>query len=275
MSVHVRTAGGATYDVDVESAADFEGIREQLVTLGVPLARVIDTLIISDDVLEGPLDTAVDWPDPTTPPIPTPPNADTLPPGRSPSILVASADLEEPYLQFGDDEGDFVALSQLREWSLAPAFPKAQMRYKRYWLNTGSYRIRGPQEFSKTVTTTEGMSETQSTALSGELGLGVGKEGVANLGLKLSATFQRSFTVSSERTVSETYNLTIPEGKIAVYTIWQLVNEVVIVDPAGSELDYEGKVRIGFVPIPVRWVVSVASEATPGYALDPIMFDSA
>jgi hypothetical protein len=118
------------------------------------------------------------------------------------------------------------------------------------------------------------MSETQSRTLGAELGVGP-VEVLANLSAKLTATFGTNFTVTSETTITDTYRFEVPERIITISTLWQLVDEVVIVDAAGAELDYEGQLNLGFVSIPARWVISRATQATPAYALDAVQFDAA
>ena len=271
--VAVRTAKGSTYKVDVENAADIDGIRRELVSLGVPAGTVAQSLIISKDPIRE-IDEAIEgWhplPTPTTPPIPQPPDAQTLPPDTSAKIIVARADLEEPYLQVGGDEGDFVAVKTLEEYGLTPDFPSVGMAYRRYWINTVSFVIPGPQAFERSVTTTVGMSDTVTRKLGGELGVEVG-----GLSAKLSAEFQTEFTVSSETTIQDTFKFEVPEGKIAIWTFWQLQNEVVMLDPAGNLLEYEGKWQVGPLSIPVRWVISLARQATPAYAPNLVLFDAA
>ena len=84
--------------------------------------------------------------------------------------------------------------------------------------------------FEKEYTTTVGISNTESSTLSAELGVEV--EG---LSAKISASFTSSVTTTSETQETTKYTVGSPEkGYTRVWMLWQLVDELVALDPQGK-----------------------------------------
>jgi hypothetical protein len=273
MSLFVATPEGKWLPTDVEEFSDIGRIRAHLEAAGFQVSEN-DELIISDHVIEVPALTALEAG--TIPPVPVPPNSSALPPDLSETVQVAAAPFEEPFIKLAGNWKSIPALKK-KGWKLEPDFPAGNLAYNRFWLNTGSFIIRGPQKWQRSVTTKEGMSETTAFSLGAELGLGKSFEKLTG---KLTATFQKSFTVTKEVSVTETYSLDVPEGRIAIFTLWQLINEVVVLNFAGNEMEWTGwALPPGSMPFTnlkyqVNWQVSRARQATPSYAFDPHFFDA-
>jgi hypothetical protein len=88
--------------------------------------------------------------------------------------------------------------------------------------------------YTKAYKTTHGISRTDAESISAELGVEVG-----GLGAKLQATFEYSITVSEEESEETGYSVGSPaEGYVRVWVLWQLVDEVVALDPQGNVLDF-------------------------------------
>ena len=98
-----------------------------------------------------------------------------------------------------------------------------------YWvLVPGTYTQVPPGgAFQKQYTTTFGISTTDSQNICAEMGLDV--EG---LSAKLSVEFSHSVTTSTSQQETTTYNVGAPaDGFLRVWMLWQLVDEVVALDP--------------------------------------------
>jgi hypothetical protein len=101
-----------------------------------------------------------------------------------------------------------------------------------YWvLVPGSYTQVMPGEtYEKQYTTTFGISTTDAQSLSAELGIAV--EG---LSATLTAEFSHSVTTSIQQQETTTYTVSGPAvGNIRVWMLWQLMDEVVALDPNGN-----------------------------------------
>ena len=84
--------------------------------------------------------------------------------------------------------------------------------------------------FDKLYTVSHGISTTDAHSISAELGVSV--EG---LSAKISATFSHSVTVSKESVEQTHFSVGSPEvGYERVWVLWQLVREIVALDPAGK-----------------------------------------
>jgi hypothetical protein len=270
MSLFVATPQGNWLSTDVDDLSNVSRLRACLVAAGYDVGET-DELTVSDHAIVAPLLTALEVG--AIPQIPVPLNAGSVPPDVSESIRIAVAPLEEPFIKVA---GTWKSIPVLKKngWKLEPEFPTADLAYDRFWSNMGSFIIRGPQKWQRSVTTKEGMTESTAFTLGLELGLGKSLENIAK---KLTATFQKSFSVTKETTITETYALDVPAGQIAVFTLWQLVNEVVILDSSGNEYAWTGWAipplgPTSNVKYKVRWEVSRARQATPSYAFDPHFF---
>jgi hypothetical protein len=83
------------------------------------------------------------------------------------------------------------------------------------------------------------MSEVDTTTLSKKVGLA---EGALKLSAELSKITSHAVTITENRTVTETYNFSVAEGKVAIYTLWQLVEVFALVDDNNNLIDWSGKV---------------------------------
>ena len=273
MKTYVKTLNGDTHSVDVESPSDIVNARKYLEKRGVSIAKE-QPLIISyqgfkpEHELFGT----------KLPPIPKPQNADDMPPQTSEKILVATNPNERLYLRY-DDSNDYVSVKDLQEavkvfnGNISPSLPEYTLAYKRYWQMADFQRIEGPQTFDYSASTTEGMSETDSQTFSAELGVSV-----QGLSAKLSATFSRSITVSSESSVTHSYRIEVPAGKVGVWLLWQLIDEVVAVDGSDNQIEYRGRLIMtipgtGLITHQISIASTGATQGTSGYDADITLFD--
>jgi hypothetical protein len=110
--------------------------------------------------------------------------------------------------------------------------PNYTLTMRRYWRQvpgTHTHVLPGGG-FQKAYSTTHGISQTDSEAISAELGIDAG-----GLSAKLTATFEHSVTTSSENSEMTTFTAGAPEaGFTRVWLIWQLVDELVALDPSNK-----------------------------------------
>ncbi|MDO3382383.1 hypothetical protein [Gilvimarinus algae] len=213
---------------------------------------------------------------PDFPPVPKPANQDEFPPNTSTSVLVSTSDSNFFIYFWGDDGEDHGSYAPANQDTYTdPQFPlQSKIQYKRYWLNTGSYKIIGKQQFSKSIATTQGMSTTDTQTFSAELGVAVN-----GLSAKLSESTSTSITISEQKTVTETYSFEVPEGKVCVYTLWQLIEEFALTDQAGNEIVWRGnylplKNPPPFIPkFPAKFPQNLFTNNSARYVSDPVMFD--
>jgi hypothetical protein len=85
--------------------------------------------------------------------------------------------------------------------------------------------------YTKSYSVSHGVSTTDSQTLSAELGIAV--EG---LSAKLSTSFSHSVTVTDETTEQTSYTVGAPATGIRVWVLWQLIQEIVALDPSGNVL---------------------------------------
>jgi hypothetical protein len=209
------------------------------------------------------------------PPVPKPENKDDFPPQKSSEMLVSTHDIA-PFIYFwgdkGESQGNYVpAVSN--EYFTTPPFPvPSKILYKRYWLNTGSYKLVGPQHFSKALTTKQGMSQTESSTMSAEIGVEL-----KGLSAKLSETLTTSITITEERSVTETYDFEVKAGTTVVYTLWQLIEEFALVDSANYPIEWQGKwgpkSLFIFSGFPAKFKENVFTNNSQRYVSDPVIFE--
>jgi hypothetical protein len=205
--------------------------------------------------------------DPTAPPVPKPTSKDDITPNESSDLLISANNVD---LFFRFNGGAFMPVNNPpAQMRLDPPFPAgAKIAYKRHWHKVYGTTIHGPQHFSKEISTTHGMSETNSQELSAELGVDI-----KGLSGKLSATTTHSITISDESKVTDTYSFDVPKHKVCVYSFWELVEVFALVDAAGNPISWQGGV----------WLFNLAKfsadfpnnrfTSLPGtFASDPVMF---
>jgi len=239
-----------------------------------------DLILSPTELEEVPLATAeeargavasVDVLDPSSyPPVPKPANKDSFPPQKSPEILVSTHDIAV-FLYFwgdkGESQGAYVP-AVAEGLATNPPFPvPSKIAYKRYWMNTGSYQLIGPQHFSKAITTTQGMSKTKSTTLSAELGIEA-----KVLSAKLSATTGTSITITDETSVTETYSFDVQDGTTVVYTLWHLIEEFTLVDNANNPIEWSGRWGLGVAIFPAKFKDNVFANNSKRYVSDLVKF---
>lgn len=285
------TSGGRRFEFQiprmVDAGADFIGaVHSSLMSQGAAEEELKGMVISSIELEHFPPDPAsVDRrmlshaevaSQTNLPPIPLPTGPDDLPPAVSPSIVVSTNDIPLFIYFWGDegpDHGSYFAVTTANTppLSLSPSFPSpSRIAYNRYWLNAGNYIIVGPQTFSQSITTTEGMSVTDSTTLSAEVGVAVG-----DLSAKLSATTSHSVTISNDQSQTQTYTLPeTPAGKTCVYTLWQLVDEFILVDGNNNPIQWSGKLNAGLfgAGFPANFPNNMFANNTRTYASSPVTF---
>ena len=177
------------------------------------------------------------------PPIPEPQHRDDQPPEASAELLLSANPVEQLFVE--TSEGKYLPTSGKYKGlpvRVEPPFPAAaKLAYKRFWKNTFTIRIANEHNFTRTVQTQEGMSEVDTTTLSSKLGL-TGGPAALKLSAELSKTTAHTVTITENRQVTETYNFSIDEGKVAIYTLWQLVEVFALVDENNNPIDWSGKV---------------------------------
>jgi len=175
------------------------------------------------------------------PPIPEPQHRDDQPPEVSAELLVSANPVDQLFVEISEGKylptsGRFKGLPVRVE----PRFPAtAKLAYRRFWQNTFTITIFNAHNFTRAIETQEGMSEVDTTTLSKKLGL---TEGPLRLSAELSKTTSHAVTITENRSVTETYSFSVAEGKVAIYTVWQLVEVFVLVDENDNPIDWSGKV---------------------------------
>jgi hypothetical protein len=181
------------------------------------------------------------------PPIPEPQHKDDFPPETSTELLVAANPVDQLFVQ--SSNGTIFPTSgevQGLPVRLDPPFPAtAKLAYRRYWQNMFNTRISGGLNFTRAIETQEGMSETDTISLSAKLGFGPGvpfEQLKVKLSAELSATTTHAVTITENRKVTETYSFSVEEGKVAMYTLWQLIEVFALVDDNDNPIDWSGDV---------------------------------
>jgi hypothetical protein len=174
--------------------------------------------------------------------LPPPPHSETVLsdlPQRSESVLISAHEaplfvhwsFDKKHWAWGPVSGRYV--------DLRPRFPRgAQLAFRKYWYQVGSEILTGPVSHSESYTLTYTHGMTNSQTLGGELG--VSYKGLSG---KLSATTTRSVTVSEQTSKEKTFATNVNAGDIAVFTIWQLVEEFALVDADHNPITWHGTYR--------------------------------
>lgn len=114
-----------------------------------------------------------------------------------------------------------------------PPIPDYTLTHRQYWHMLDHQLIGAgaspPGGYTRHEVVTEGMSSTETTTLSGELGVDV-----KGLQAKLSKTLDSSITISTETTVEKTWIANGSETQDTVWILWQLVDEIVGLKPDGT-----------------------------------------
>jgi hypothetical protein len=107
-----------------------------------------------------------------------------------------------------------------------------------YWERIGIATVTGPQTYTYSESFTTGMSTTDATTLSAELGVSV-----PHLSAKISQTTSYSVTTSQERTVTDTYQIPVAAGQTCVYVLWQLMAKMRFLDSNLNPIHWTGSVN--------------------------------
>jgi hypothetical protein len=141
----------------------------------------------------------------------------------------SDGDSQECYVRDPDPTNTLAATSgtvPLREFTGWYGKRPDYMLARRRWWRKIAQRVVDPGTgFSVEYTTTHGISTTDTSQLSAEVGVEV--EGV---GVTIQAGFSNSITTSTETTVTNTYPYTGPADATTVWALWQLMEELVALD---------------------------------------------
>jgi hypothetical protein len=207
------------------------------------------------------------------PDIPQPEDENHLPPEKSSALLVNTHDIT-PFIYVWGDKGEArgAFVPAVLPYGTNPPFPISQIRYHRYWLRNNTYVIKGPQHFSKSINYTHGMSNTNRTTLSCELGVEL-----KGLSAKLSKTIENEITISEQESVTDTFEFDAERGEIVVYTLWQLIDEFALTDDQGNPVEWRGIWGSRSVPwcaFPAKFVQNVFAHNSKVLRSDPVIFES-
>lgn len=170
-----------------------------------------------------------------TPPKPTSPT--NLPVGQSDELIVSTSPVTGLYVK-SIDTGAYLSSNFP---GLQPAFPQTTyMQLSTYWKQVGLAVLVGPQTYTHTVSFEKGMSSTDSTTLSAELGVSL-----PHLSAKISSTTSHSVTTSEATTITDSYELKIEAGKTTVYVLWQLMVKLLFLDKDLTPVVWNGDLNIG------------------------------
>jgi len=181
------------------------------------------------------------------PPLPELADVNSQPPDRSDYVELSRSDRRIVMWANSDNSGKNAYVCDLPNKQLpnttaiienywdgygGPADYKLSLR--EFWRPVGRsyHRIPPGNTITISVSKTEGISTTVSQSLT--LSLGVSEGGVS---ADISATFSNSVTTSQATTTAEQVDIVPPaEGRIRVWLLWQLVQEIVAIRPDGSIL---------------------------------------
>ncbi len=212
-----------------------------------------------------------------TPPIPKPSSKDSVLPKKSTELIIST----NVYYPNGTSEWPvFVCVGKKNYWPayskddkkfqwVSPSFPRQSLQYRRYWLNTFSVTVGGPQDIERAITTEEGMSKTKTKTLSGEVGVEIG-----GLSAKISASIIEEVTITESLSTTETYRFNVPSDKVAIWTLWQLVEKFVFVDENDKPIEWSGKIAMPGIKSkdPVKFINSFEAQLKT-FVADQKQFD--
>ena len=142
---------------------------------------------------------------------------DFSPPRESDRSLWGLFDWKDPYMLMGDK---YVSYNTWWDRFKPPIVRDETMAsWYVYWQLLDADSLDPGASFSRKVTSKTGISEQTEVSLSAKLGIPISK-----LSLELSASFKHSITVTSEEIIEKNYSYSVPEGKVAFVTFWQLVD---------------------------------------------------
>lgn len=150
--------------------------------------------------------------------------------------LYADSDEDSKNAYVGDQAGVAApGLTAFLEtyWDGKPASDYT-LTMRQYWrMVPGTYTLVQPGgSFTRSYQVTTGISTTDTDTLSAELG--ISGDG---LSASVSASFSHSVTTSEETIVKTTVSAGAPpDGSQRVWVLWQLVDEIVALDPSGNVL---------------------------------------
>jgi hypothetical protein len=111
--------------------------------------------------------------------------------------------------------------------------PDYDLVLRQFWRPVGKsyHRILPGNTVTITVSKTRGISTTVSKSITASLGISEGA-----LSAEVSATFSTSVTTSEETSFTDSVEIDPPaDGKVRVWLLWQLVHEIVAMQPDGKQ----------------------------------------
>lgn len=128
-----------------------------------------------------------------------------------------------------------------------PDMPKAYLVHTRYWENLWSFGVSGGQTLKKSVKLTYGSSRESvqevSRSITGSVEVNYGALS-ASISATLSSMERLTLAITEQREETEEMEFTAAPTEDAVFTMWQLVDKIEIVDQNGQPIHYDSVWRI-------------------------------
>lgn len=160
--------------------------------------------------------------------------------------LYAIADNDEGFHDYVDEiesNGDSNP-KLVTYWAGSSKPPAYTVECHSYWrvIPGTTYILHSGDTFKRACSVTHGISTTDSTEISVE----VGAEG-GGFSASLAASFGHSVTVTTEETVTTEITAgPVPENKICVISLYQLIDEIRVVGSDGNLLNYAARGDVDF-----------------------------
>lgn len=179
------------------------------------------------------------------PPLPDIPGLNWEPPNQTPPVVQktsptrvkirADCDIHDWQEDMNDmPGGDGAAAGQVMSYWDGNPQANYVATLRSYWaLVPNTYtQVTPGNTYTKSYTTTYGISETDAQSLSATLGVEV-----KGISASLTAEFSHSVTTSTESSETTQYTVGGPaEGQTRVWMLWQLVDEFCLIDPNTNDV---------------------------------------
>jgi len=185
-----------------------------------------------------------------TPPIPEPTSPTNFPPEVSEKLVVSTDPISTAQFLFAGSHW-IPAWPHLPSGlsDPVPALPSyIALQFSTYWRQRCAAVVAGPQTYGKDVQYLTGMSTTNSTTISAELGVAV-----SGLSAKLTATTGHSVTIESQTSITDRYSIPVPSDVVTVYVLWELMEQFLFVDADGDPISYNGTVKFAVTRLPLTF----------------------
>lgn len=222
--------------VDADDFNDSTKFRNAIRDAGFDEDESKEDLIISDEAFS--IRKVAERSPGSFPLIVEPKSIEEILPEASEMVLVSQVLLDRPFVRYGGrDKLGSVPSLQRGGFVFKPDFPYCFLKHQRYWRNIGSFKVDGPQNFERMISSKEGMSRIEQRKLSASLGVKLG-----SLSASISGELQSILTISSEKTVSEKYSFRAERNFTISYTLWQLIERLSFVNSENQNFRWEGSI---------------------------------